>query len=51
MMEMNLVAVEEDGKSFVEAVGMVTQAMEANEREFLLPRILLQPLRVMDTQT
>ena len=51
MMEINLVAVEEDDEGLVEAVGMVIQAMEAEQREVLLPRILPQPLRAMDTQT
>ena len=46
MMEINLVAVEEDDEGLVEAVGMVIQAMEAEQREVLLPRILPQPLRV-----
>ena len=51
MMEINLVAVEEEDEGLVVAVGMVIQAMEAKRREVLLPRILPQPLRVMDTQT
>ena len=49
-MTSHLVAVEEDAMGLVEAEGMVIQAMEAEQREDLLPRILPQPLKVMDTQ-
>ena len=49
-MKIHLVAVEEDAMGLVEAEGMVIQAMEAEQREDLLPRILPQPLKVMDTQ-
>jgi hypothetical protein len=48
-MTSHLVAVEEDAMCLLEAEGTVIQAMEAEQREDLLPRILPQPLKVMDT--
>ena len=50
MMVIKLVAMGEDDEDLGEAVGMATQAMEAEEGEVMVTRVLLKPFKVMGTQ-